>query len=56
MLAFFIGVVGLFKNPSSHRHITLNDAEEAAEMISLASLLMRTVDIRTGSAKTRKTP
>jgi uncharacterized protein (TIGR02391 family) len=55
MLALFTGAVGLFKNPSSHRHITLNDPEEAAEMISLASLLIRTVDIRTGSAKTRKT-
>jgi uncharacterized protein (TIGR02391 family) len=54
MLALFSGAVGLFKNPSSHRHITLNDPKEAAEMISLASLLMRTVDSRKGSTKTKK--
>jgi uncharacterized protein (TIGR02391 family) len=46
MLALFTGAVGLFKNPASPQHRTLKNPHEAAEMISFASLLMRTLDSR----------
>jgi uncharacterized protein (TIGR02391 family) len=44
MMELFKGVIGLFKNPTSHRPVNYDDPTLASEVILFADLLLRLLD------------
>jgi uncharacterized protein (TIGR02391 family) len=46
----FAGAIGYYKNPGSHRNVVIT-ADEAVELICLASRLIKTVELRAGNSK-----
>lgn len=40
----FVGSIGIFKNPASHRYVHFESAGEAADMITMANQLLRMVE------------
>ncbi len=49
----FAGAIGSYKNPHSHRTISLTDPREAQEMVMHASHLLRIVDDRSAKRKAK---
>lgn len=46
LMELFAGAIGSYKNPHSHRNVTIQDPIEALEMIMLASHLMKIIDAK----------
>ena len=44
IMQLYLGAIGTFKNPPSHRQVNFEDATEASEVVMLADLLLRMLD------------
>ncbi len=51
MPQLFAGVIGLYKNPSSHRRPEMNDPAAVIEILMIASHLLRIVDERVANGR-----
>jgi uncharacterized protein (TIGR02391 family) len=51
MRFLIVGSNGLFRNPRGHRDVELNDPKEAAELLIVASHLLRMVETRAAARK-----
>jgi uncharacterized protein (TIGR02391 family) len=51
LMELVAGAIGSYKNPHSHRNVKIKDAEEAAEIVILASHILKIIEARAPQPK-----